>query len=557
MINTQEDQIWRILHIDDDEDDHVIVKAMLNEAHSRVVKIEWAATLQEARSRLAEGAYNAVLVDYDLGIETGLELIHELAAAGYEPPLILLTGRGNYEVDVEAMRAGATLYLTKSEINPLLLERSIRYAIERKQSEASLRQSEEQLSTVAERFKAVLENSLDAAYRRNLQTDRYDYISPVIEQILGFTPNEMTEMSTEEAKALVHPDDLARFEAALSQAVQQGSGKLEYRFRCKRGYYRWVADHVNVSKDADGRVLFMTGIVRDVTDQRRAEQALSESEQRFQLASRAVSGVLYDWNIGRTEVYQSDGLEQVVGYRPGEEPGGSKDWWPRHIHPDDYPEVKTRLQAALAGQTDSISYEYRIRHRDGHWVHILDQGYIVRDEQGQAQRVVGLCTDISERVHFEQALRESENKHRRLAQELEIERATLEAAIESLPIGVGIANAEGRILSMNKIAQKQHGYPSKAEQSAQTLSNPEQFELWTMDGRKLSYEEWPIARAQRSEFVQDFVVRLKNVIRESEAVVSYTSIPVYSSQGELSLVVYLIEDLGETEQSRNPSVSSA
>ena len=537
-----ENKIWRILQVDDDEDDYIIVRDMLKEAQGRSVTLDWAASLDEGRQKLYADHYHAVLVDYDLGIGTGIELMREFTARGYPAPMILLTGRGSYEVDVEAMHAGATLYLTKDDINPLLLERSIRYAIERKQTEqallerdqklsvaldaanlgtwtycfddhmfemderaqqlyrvsqprishdtvvqnylhpndvpvmwsaldraadpagdgryhmeyrilqpdgsvnwlnawglvefegqgaerkavrltgatrditwekqaelkleesnTALRESERSVTELAGRFQSILENSLDVAYRRNLQTDRYDYMSPVVEQVLGFTPDEMMNITTQEMLSRIHPEDLSVVEEKLARSAEKGKGKLEYRLKCKDGRYRWLADYITVTKDASGNQLYRTGIIRDVTDQVQAAQALKASEERFQLASRAVAGVLYDWTIDGIEVFQSEGLERVVGYQPGEEQADGKNWWPRNIHPDDYDRIQAELQTAIEGQRDSFAYEYRFQHKEGHWVNLLDQGYIVRDENGRARRVVGMCTDISERVDIEQA----------------------------------------------------------------------------------------------------------------------------------------------------------
>ncbi|PKL62386.1 MAG: hypothetical protein CVV31_06020 [Methanomicrobiales archaeon HGW-Methanomicrobiales-2] len=137
----------------------------------------------------------------------------------------------------------------------------------RKQAENALRESEE-------RFRAVLENSLDAAYRRNLQADRYDYMSPIIEDILGFAPEEMAGMSTEEAMERIHPDDRRSVEAELDAAAASGRGLLLYRFLAKSGEYRWLEDHLIVIRDPGGQPLYLGGIVRDVTARRETEEAL-------------------------------------------------------------------------------------------------------------------------------------------------------------------------------------------------------------------------------------------------------------------------------------------
>lgn len=117
---------WKILIIDDDEDEFLIVREMLKEAKGRRIDLNWASTYEEGKAGLSSDYYNAALVDYDLGMYSGIDLIREVNEQGYAPPLILFTGKGNYEVDVEAMEAGATLYLTKGEVKPLLLERAIR-----------------------------------------------------------------------------------------------------------------------------------------------------------------------------------------------------------------------------------------------------------------------------------------------------------------------------------------------------------------------------------------------------------------------------------------------
>ncbi|WP_052959029.1 PAS domain-containing protein [Methanoculleus sediminis] len=138
---------------------------------------------------------------------------------------------------------------------------------ERKRAEEALRESEE-------RFRAVLENSLDAAYRRNLQADRYDYISPVIREILGFAPEEMAAMDIEGVMDRIHPDDRPPVETKLNAAAASGKGFLVYRFLTKAGEYRWLEDHFTVTLDPGGRPLFRSGIIRDITERRRAEEAI-------------------------------------------------------------------------------------------------------------------------------------------------------------------------------------------------------------------------------------------------------------------------------------------
>lgn len=140
---TMQDYVWRILLVDDDEDDYYLTREMLSSARREKYTLEWASTYQAGLEALLTYEYDAVLMDYDLGASSGVDLIREAVAGGCDSPIIMLTGRGSYEVDVEAMQAGASDYISKSEVSSAFLERSIRYAIDRKRIETDLAQANE------------------------------------------------------------------------------------------------------------------------------------------------------------------------------------------------------------------------------------------------------------------------------------------------------------------------------------------------------------------------------------------------------------------------------
>lgn len=119
----------RVLLVEDDEDDFVLTRSLLSEIGNQKVNVEWAPTYLDALSALGKGGHDVCLVDYHLGERTGLELLREAAAVNPAVPMIMLTGRGEYEVDAEAMQAGAADYLVKDEVSTPTLERSLRYAI--------------------------------------------------------------------------------------------------------------------------------------------------------------------------------------------------------------------------------------------------------------------------------------------------------------------------------------------------------------------------------------------------------------------------------------------
>ena len=121
----------RVLLVDDDQDDYIILRDLFLEIEAEKFRLEWVATYDDAIESMVSNKHDVYLVDYLLGERNGLELLNEAAKNGCKGPIILLTGKGTREVDMAAMKAGASDYLDKGEIGASLLERSIRYAIER------------------------------------------------------------------------------------------------------------------------------------------------------------------------------------------------------------------------------------------------------------------------------------------------------------------------------------------------------------------------------------------------------------------------------------------
>jgi signal transduction histidine kinase len=135
----------RILLVEDDPDDFILVQEMLSSVVELRYDLKWAGTYDEALSELDRLPYDVCLLDYRLGVRTGLDLLDEAKRKNLGTAFILFTGRGDHEIDVDAMRAGAVDFLDKGQITPLLLDRSIRYGIARKQSETLLLKARQEL----------------------------------------------------------------------------------------------------------------------------------------------------------------------------------------------------------------------------------------------------------------------------------------------------------------------------------------------------------------------------------------------------------------------------
>jgi len=135
----------KILLIDDDEDDYFITHEYLLDIERQRYSLEWIDNYSDGYERIAQREHDVYLIDYRLGAENGLDLLRQMVEADHPAPIILLTGQGDHDVDVEAMRAGAADYLVKSQINAQMLERAIRYALERRREQEQRISLENQL----------------------------------------------------------------------------------------------------------------------------------------------------------------------------------------------------------------------------------------------------------------------------------------------------------------------------------------------------------------------------------------------------------------------------
>ena len=177
-----------ILLIEDDEDDYFLTRDLLSEIMGKDFELDWVTDWDSAFRAIDDGAHDVYLVDYRLGEKTGLELVQEAASRGCTGPFILLTGQDSREIDLEAMKAGASDYLVKGDITGHLLDRAIRYAIERNRGEQRLAELAQfdQLTGLANRslFRDYLTKALSRAQRTHrplavlfLDLDRFKIIN--------------------------------------------------------------------------------------------------------------------------------------------------------------------------------------------------------------------------------------------------------------------------------------------------------------------------------------------------------------------------------------------
>ncbi len=401
----------RILLVEDDEDDYCLVRSMLSKVPSPGFHLYWVNTYDGAVEATTNCDYDICLLDYHLGEgRNGLDLFQELTSRGLKAPIIFLTGQKDYQLDVEAMKAGAADFLVKDQISTPLLERSIRYAIERRRSEDALRESEERL-----RF--IMETSGDAIYRLKYDTMTYEYLSPVIERLTGYTPEEVNSIGFARLICKINQPGEENVSAGLL-AKKRREGRTreyfaDYLIRTKSGSLRWLGDHSLPWYNDHGQLVGSVGILSDITERKQVEQALRKSEQKFRMLVETMNEGLGVQDEKGAITYVNDKMCEILGYRREELLG-----LPAARLIDKSKRSKVLRMNSSRDLCNRSCYEVNLIAKGGRRIPtILSSSPIVNGE-GEFKGIISTITDITLRKSAEKTLLESREQLRFLSSQL-------------------------------------------------------------------------------------------------------------------------------------------
>ncbi len=270
----------------------------------------------------------------------------------------------------------------------------------------------EELKRSNERFYFAAKATSDAVYDWNLQTGDLDWG----EGLTTLFSYRSSEISVATRENLIHPEERACVLKALSKLITHSKKKFwkeQYRFRKKDGSYAYVMDRGFIIRDAAGTALRMIGAIQDLTEIKLRETALLISNERYNYASLATSDVIWDWDLAAQTVVCSDNYTKLFGYPLPEGnvlPAGTAFTF---IHPDERTEVLAQLEATIADPNlTHFTMSFKCRRSDEATVFVTCKGYISRDREGKAVRVIGALSDITDKKYT--------------ADLLELERKTLE-----------------------------------------------------------------------------------------------------------------------------------
>ncbi|WP_421774529.1 PAS domain S-box protein [Gracilimonas sp.] len=275
--------------------------------------------------------------------------------------------------------------------------------------------AEEKLKKAEEKYRNVVEHSTNMFYTHNVE-GVLNYVSPQSEYFLGYEPEEAKKRWTEFITD--HPINQKGVEIT-QRAIDTGKRQQPYELQLKTGKDEIIWVEVNEAPlVVDGKTVSIVGSLTDITERKKYEEKLQNSLERYHYVSKATQDAIYDWDAEKNSIHWGDGLYSLFGYKPTDI-DSSVDRWVDLIHPDDVEEVRKKLELTLKDASmNHWSYEYRLKKANGNYAHIRENGYIRREEDGHATRMIGAIQDITEEVYSKKEIQSSLTEKETLLSEI-------------------------------------------------------------------------------------------------------------------------------------------
>ena len=309
------------------------------------------------------------------------------------------------------------------------------------------RTAEEALKNSEQRYRLLTEKMNDVIWTTDPNL-RMTYISPSLEKMLGFTPEERLGQTPE---AQMTPESLARVQELLLGQLElerehkgdpERTLKIDLEYYHKDGSTVWAENLITGIRDTNGALIGIHGVARDISERRRAQEALKASEERFRTLIEKSTDAIAILDATGKLLYESPSMERITGYKLEDWLGKAVDDW--LLHPGDMAAMVSLLEKLLSHpEVASEDVSVRFKHKDGSW-HFLEG--TVRNLLGDP-KVNGLVInyrDVTERRRAEEAVRESEEKFRTL--------------FDSAGDAIFIHEPTGQFLEINQIACQRLGY---------------------------------------------------------------------------------------------------
>src|SRR5579859_2484667 len=516
-------QPFRILIVEDVATDAALMLRELKRAGIRFDerRVE---TVVEYRRGLEDFHPHVILSDFSMPNFDGMEALRIASQSYPHIPFIFVSGTLGEEYAVRALKSGATDFVLKSNLLrlPAAVERAINEAEERRARQAlehQVRESEKQ-------YRGLFQSNPHPMWVYDIDTLRFLAVNDTAVARYGFSREEFLAMTIKD----IRPEkDLDRLLAHVAKPLPTVNQPESWQHRTKSGARIDVeiASHDLVLEGRPARIV----VAYNITERRRAEEALLESESRLDLALAASGLATWEWIFATREVRFSPHWWPILGYQPHDFPL-RLDAWEKLTHPDDLERVKAMVAAAAKGSIPVLDVEYRMRAKNAEWRWIRSVGRVVeRNAAGLVVRMTGTHGDITERKRAEQALEQLRRQR--------------ELILDSVGDGIHGIDMEGQIIFENAAAAKMLGYPIE-----ELIGKPAHATMHhsKTDGTPYPVELCPIYATLRdgsARRIEDEVFWRKD---GTSFPVTYTTTPIRNDRREISGAVIAFHDITERNQ---------
>ena len=450
-------KVLRVLYLEDSPSVTQRIQANLAEGgiDCGMVRVQTRSAFVAA---LQDGGFDLILADYAVPTFNGLAAMEVARKACPEVPFIVLSDTLGEEAAVETIKSGAADYVLKNRLERLVpaVRRAIREAEElraQERAEEALRSSERQLRTLVEQIPAV-SYTQQVTEPASARTNPTLYAGPQIEAQSGYSPQAFVE-DPELWIKLLHPEDRERVLAEGRRTDETGEPfRMEYRLIARDGRVVWIRDEAVLVRDEHGRPRYWQGVMYDISDRKRAEKALQESEQQFRtIFEQALVGMV-QVELDGGSLRFNDRFCEILGYTRQELLGAD---FRDILLPEDLERDLERGARMLDGELRGYSEEKRIRRRDGSvaWIN-LTVSLIYSSSEPQC--FIAVVEDITERRKAEDALSRSEILYRSVVEQaaeniflVDVETKRILEANDALSRSLGYAPEELKRMTLYDI----------------------------------------------------------------------------------------------------------
>ncbi|MBF0495687.1 MAG: PAS domain S-box protein [Deltaproteobacteria bacterium] len=382
----------RVLMVEDNPADALVIQDMLAKVALVAYDIKTVGRLSDALEMLSSAIFDAILLDISLPDSTGLETLAKIHQLSGQTAIVVLTGTDDEEMACEAVRQGAQDYLIKGEIDANLLSRSIRYAMER-------RQTEEERRALA----AIIESSDDAIIGNMLDGTIRSWNNGA-EKLFGYSAHEAIGRTVSLLAPPGYPDELPK----LMDRITHGA-KVDHFDAVRRRKNGSLVDvSISVSPIRDGleRVSGAAIILREITERKKTEQALKESERRYRYLADNATDVIWTMDNDLKLTYVSPSVERLRGYTPEEIMSQPFDQVAAAgSHQQTLEWIADKVKTEPAPDDDPPwTIELEMTRKDGStvWTEVIANP--LHDDQGRRIGILGVTRNIDGRKRFQRAL---------------------------------------------------------------------------------------------------------------------------------------------------------